>query len=120
MNFTILLIILLLFIAGSIAVSLIVNPQHTKNFYSNIDDHKLIEANVRSRYLKKHLLIIQYVIFALLIILMAIWRLWKLFYPALIFFLCLLLLRGFFARLHILTTTEIEYRKFKKDKSDSQ
>jgi len=120
MNYTIMLVIILLFIALSIAVSFIVNSQHTRTFYRNIDDRKLVEANVRARYLKKRILISQYTIFVLLLVLIAITRLRMLFYPALIIFLCLLLLRGFFAGLDILTTTEIEYRKFKKDKANSQ
>jgi hypothetical protein len=119
MNYTIMLIIILLFIALSIAASFIVNSRHMKTHFKSLDDHRLIEAHVRARYLKKRIFISQYSIFVLLLVLIAVTRLRMLFYPALILFLCLLLLRGFFAGLDLLTTTEIEYRKFKKDKAGS-
>jgi len=120
MNYTIVLIIMLLFTAALIAMKFIVNSKQMKNNYRNIDDRKLIEINVGVRHLKTRLLISQYGIFVLLLVLMVLMRLWELFYPAIILFLCLFLLREFFAGLYILTTTEIEYRKFKKDKANSQ
>jgi len=120
MNITILVIIFLLFIAGKIALSYAVNAQSTKTYYRNIEDHKLVEANVRANYSKKYLLITQYAICLLFIVLIVVIRLRELVYPTIILFLCFLLLRGVFTHLEILTTTEIEYRKFKKDKANNQ
>lgn len=109
-----------MFVAGLIAMTFAVNSQRMKTYYKNIEDRKLVEQNVHAKYLKKRILIIQYaVVVPLFVLIAAIPRLRMLFYPAIIIFLCALIIRKLFAGVDLVTTTEIEYRKFKKDKADS-
>lgn len=120
MNETILFIIFLLFAVGLIAISFALKSPRMKKYVENLEDRKLAEQHVHTKYFRKRMLTAQYLIFVPLVILAAIMpRLQVLFVPAMIIFLCLLLLRKFFGGIEFATATELEYRKLKKNKTDS-
>lgn len=121
MNDTIMLLLFIIYIIGLIATTFIVKTSRFKKFYENIEDRKLVEQNVQAKYLRKRILIIQHaVVVPLLVLGLAMPKLRFLFFPALIIFLSAIILRKFFSGLELVTTVEIEYRKFKKDKADSK
>jgi amino acid transporter len=115
-NYTIMFIVVIFFIAIAIIATFLVNSQRMKTHFENLGQRKLIEVNIRARDVRKRLLYLQYAILVLLLVTVALTRLWMLLYPALILFLFLFVLRGIYASLDVLTATEIEYRKDKKIK----
>jgi phosphatidylglycerophosphate synthase len=115
-NYKIMFIVVIFFIAIAIIATFLVNSQRMKTHFENLGQRKLIEVNIRARDVRKRLLYLQYAILVLLLVTVALTRLWMLLYPALILFLFLFVLRGIYASLDVLTATEIEYRKDKKIK----
>jgi hypothetical protein len=121
MNKMIILILLLSFAAVLFYITYAFKSQRLKKYYENIDDRNLVEQNVQAKFLGRRILIIQYaVVIPLFGLGAAMPRLQVLFLPAIIIYLCAILLRKFCDGLELATTTELEYRKFKKDKTDSQ
>lgn len=114
------MIVLIIYVIGLFATSFFVRTNRFKKSYENIEDRKLVELNVQAKYFRKRMLIIQYAIGAPLLVLgFAVPELRLLILPVLIIFLSLIIVRKFFSGLELVATTEIEYRKFKKDKADS-
>jgi len=121
MNNSIIILLFVIYVIGLIATTFIVKTSRFKKSFENIEDRKLVEQNVQSKYLRKRILIIQYAIIVPLLALgVAMPKLRPLILPALILFLSAIILRKFFSGLELVTTTEMEYRKFKKDKADSK
>ncbi len=121
MNNSTIILLLIIYVIGLIATTLIVNTNRFKKSFEKIDDRKLIEQNVHAKYLRKRILIIQYaVVIPLLALSLAMPKLRALFLPGLILFLSAMILRRFFSGLELSSSTEIEFRKFKKDDANKQ